>query len=199
MAGELLLATVRHVWAALKALHVDAALMGGIAVAAWQHVRNTRDVDVLVGVRPPDDPQFLDQLKKAGFKFLRDPPILFLGDSRILQLSYEPPGKFLDVRVDLFFADTELHRSALERRIEITLPGMDEPTSILSCEDLILMKLLAGRLLDKSDAAYLLRFNKDELDLEYLRRWAAQLSLDGELTLAWNEAFSDSPPGDPCG
>lgn len=199
MAGELLLATLRRVWAALKALDVDAALMGGIAVAAWQHLRNTRDVDLLVGVRATDEPQFLEQLNAAGFKFLRDPPVLVLGDSRILQLSYEPPGRFLDVRIDLFFAESEFHHSALKRRIEITLPGIDEPTSILSCEDLILFKLLAGRLLDKSDAAYLVRFNKDDLDLEYLRRWAARLSLDDELTLAWNEAFPDAPPGEACG
>jgi hypothetical protein len=48
MAGELVLSALRHIWVALAALKVDAALMGGIAVAAWNHVRNTRDVDVPV-------------------------------------------------------------------------------------------------------------------------------------------------------
>jgi len=39
MAGELLLATLTHVWAALAGLKLDMALMGGIAVAAWHRLR----------------------------------------------------------------------------------------------------------------------------------------------------------------
>jgi hypothetical protein len=38
MAGELLLSTLRHLWATLAALKIDMALMGGIAVAAWRKV-----------------------------------------------------------------------------------------------------------------------------------------------------------------
>ena len=33
MAGEILLSTLRHIWATLAALKIDAALMGGIAAA----------------------------------------------------------------------------------------------------------------------------------------------------------------------
>src|SRR6476661_2189597 len=102
MAGELLLSALRHVWATLKSLNIDMALMGGIAVAAWQHLRNTRDVDLLVGVQPSRENELLQKLAENGLKILREPPFADVGGSRILQLSYQPPGRFLDIRVDLF-------------------------------------------------------------------------------------------------
>jgi hypothetical protein len=192
MAGELLLSALRHVWATLAALQVDAALMGGIAVAAWNHIRNTRDVDVLVGVRKSDEIQLLTQLKKAGFKPLRDPPVLTIGKSRILQLEYEPPGRFLDIRIDLFFVESEYQELALARRVETTIPGIDLPIFMLSCEDLILFKLIAGRIIDRADAAYLLRFNRDTLDTAYLSQWVGTLGLSAEFAEVDREAGAQS-------
>ena len=125
--GRILLSALRHIWVTLAALKVEVALMGGIAVAAWHHIRNTRDVDLLVDVNPADEQELLGQLSGAGFKPMRDPPLLQIGESRILQLSYEPPGRFLDIRIDLFLADSEFHRQALARRVTATLPGMSVP------------------------------------------------------------------------
>jgi hypothetical protein len=196
MAGELLLSTLRHVWSTLAALKINAALMGGIAVAAWHHLRNTRDVDLLVGVEPGDEPGFIRQLTAAGIRPLHDPPALRVGGSRILQTTYAPPSRFLDIRVDLFIAESEFHQRALVRRLAITMPGMDESVFILTCEDLILFKLLAGRILDRADCAYLLRANQDALDLVYLKEWTTKLNVEKELREAWQEAFGkqSSPP-----
>jgi hypothetical protein len=48
MADEpLLLRALKHVWVALQPLNLPMAVMGGIAVAAWKHVRATQDVDLL--------------------------------------------------------------------------------------------------------------------------------------------------------
>ena len=55
--GQLVLSALKHIWATLAALKVEAALLGGIAVAAWNHIRNTRDVDLLVGVEQSDEEQ----------------------------------------------------------------------------------------------------------------------------------------------
>src|SRR5437879_38926 len=143
MAGELLLSALRHVWTTLAALKIDMALMGGIAVAAWNHIRNTRDVDLLVSVDPSNEQEFLQKLSESGMRLLYEPPIRTVGESRILQLSSQPPGRFLDIRADLFFADSEYQRRALARRVAVTLPGMNESVFVLNCEDLILFKLLA--------------------------------------------------------
>ena len=195
MAGELLLAALRHVWATLSSLNVKMALMGGIAVAAWRHFRNTRDVDVLVGIDPAGEDELLRKLITAGLTPLQNPPVLRIGESRIISLSYEPPRRFLSIRVDLFLADSEFHQNALSRRVSATLPGMDEPVSILSCEDLILFKLLAGRILDRADCAYLLRANAQKLDVPCLADWAQRLQVVPELREVWREAYGpQSPP-----
>jgi len=189
MAGELLLSALRQVLAALGALKIDMALMGGIAVAAWNHIRNTRDVDLLIGVKRSDEDKLVRSLKAAGFKLLRQPPFLTVGESHILQSSFVPPGTFLDIRIDLFLAESDYEQLALSRRIETKLPGLDGTIPILSCEDLILFKLNAGRILDRSDCAYLLRFNREALDLAYLTQWAGKLHLSTELGDIWHEAF----------
>jgi hypothetical protein len=196
MAGELLLSALRHVWATLAALKIDMALMGGIAVAAWQHLRNTRDVDLLVSVQHVGEQELLQKLMENGFKFLHDPPFVEVGGARILQLTYEPPGKFLEIRVDLFLAQSAYHQQALARRNAISLPGMTEPVFILSCEDLILFKLMAGRLIDRSDSAHLFRANRGSLDIAYLKKWTRSLNLEVPFRDVWDEAFGehDAPP-----
>jgi hypothetical protein len=61
---------------------------------------------------------------------------------------------------------------------------------------LILHKLLAGRIIDRADAAALLRINRRSLDLDYLTAWTARLSLARELAEVWGEALPNEPlPG----
>ena len=77
----------------------------------------------------------------------------------------------------------------MQRRIPVQLPDLDVQVAVLTCEDLILHKLLAGRIIDRADAAALLRANRESLDLGYLRRWATQTGTPPELTEVWGEAF----------
>lgn len=70
---------------------------------------------------------------------------------------------------------------------------MDLDLFTLSCEDILILKMNAGRLLDRADAAALLRWNRAGLDLAYLRRWLTQLNLATEWAEIWTEAF----PGEP--
>jgi hypothetical protein len=47
----------------------------------------------------------------------------------------------------------------------------------------------AGRLIDRADAAALLRSNRATLDLPYLLKWVKQFNLDTEWTQTWMEAI----------
>ena len=69
------------------------------------------------------------------------------------------------------------------------LAVLDLDLYVLAFEDLILHKLLAGCLLDRADAAMLLRANRTDLNLEYLLGWTTTLSLRAELAEVWEEAF----------
>ena len=70
------------------------------------------------------------------------------------QLIHQPLGSYLDLQIDLLLADSPYHQQALARRLPSRLPELDLELDVLTCEDLILHKLLAGRLLDRSDVVF---------------------------------------------
>ena len=194
MAGNSVLGALRHAWLTLQPLHAPMAMMGGLALAAWEHVRATQDVDLLVGVAHSRVPELIDQLQPAGFRPKRSPPLLTLGNLRLLQFIYQPAETYLDLQVDLLIADSEYEHVALSRRIAARLPGLDIEIAVLTCEDLILHKLLAGRILDRADAAALLVANRPRLDTDYLLHWSNTLGLTTEMSEVWQTAFPGQRP-----
>src|SRR5207248_1452514 len=96
---------------------------------------------------------------------------------------------FVEIQIDLLLGDSAYHHAALSRRMPLELPGLSLEVFTLACEDLILHKLLAGRLLDRADVGALLRQNRAALDLVYLFHWAHNLAVDKQLARVWRQAF----------
>jgi hypothetical protein len=189
MVADAVARTLKHAWGTLEPLHLPMALMGGLALAVWKHIRLTRDVDLLVSLGHSDVDALLRSLQVAGMRPRHQPPVLNLGPTRVLQLLYEPPDTFMDMQIDLLFADSVYAREALKRRVAARLPNLDLDLFVLSCEDLILHKLSAGRIIDRADAASLLRLNRDELEVAYLQDWIGPLGLTSSWSEIWTEAF----------
>jgi hypothetical protein len=168
------------------------ALMGGLAVAVWKHPRNTRDVDILVDLRDGNLDDMVEAVKRAGMRSKRQPPVLQVGGQRVIQLLYPAPGTFLDIQIDVLLADSAYQKEALTRAKPAKLDGEHE-IAVLSCEDLIIHKLLAGRIIDSADVAALLRANRPGLDLAYLKGWLGQLSLLPHFETIWHETFPSEP------
>ena len=158
------------------------AVIGGLALAAWKHIRATQDVDLLLAVRRGGVDSILEKLRDAGLRAKRKPPVTHLGQLDVVQLLYEPPEAFVEMQVDLLLADSEYHLTALARRCSVKLPTCDLDIAVLACEDMVLHKLLAGRMIDLADAAALLRLNRESLDNEYLIQWARNLGVAEDLT-----------------
>ena len=196
MPAEAVLRSLRHVWLTLQPLNLPMAVMGGLALATWKCLRATRDIDLLLDIGEHDPNRVLQTLRAAEIRPKRDPPLRRLGQFDIVQLLYEPPESFLDLQIDLLLAKSEYHLQALERRITTRLSDLDIEISVLTCEDLILHKLLAGRIIDRADAAGLLRANRESLELDYLAQWTRALELGAELAEVWNDALPGEPlPG----
>jgi len=193
MHPEAVLQSLRHVWVTLDRLKVPMAVTGGLALATWKHVRATRDVDLLVDLGGNNLDQLIEHLRAAGLRPKRTPPVTSLGQLDVLPLLYEPPEAFVELQIDLLLAKSEYHRAALRRRVPTQLPNLGIGIAVLACEDLILHKLLAGRLIDRADAAALLRANQDSLDWGYLARWARELAVTDDLAQVRNDAFPASP------
>lgn len=194
MAGEAVRAVLNHVWTSLESLGIPRALMGGVALAVWNHPRATRDVDLLIGVDRSSVQSVIDQLQSHGCRPKRTPPLLEVGSHSFLQFLYSPPGEFYDVQFDLLLAESDLEKSAITRRITYSLPGIGSSIDVLRCDDLILLKLNAGRTIDRADAAMLLRENQDTIDMDYLASWVVRLGLEAEFAEVWREALPGSDP-----
>jgi len=193
MASEALVEALRHVWRNLSSLQIPAALMGGIAMAAWKHVRATRDIDVLISVTGQPPQRVCERLQSAGIRPKGGGAAVPFGGLRAMPFLYEPPETFVEIQIDLFAATTDYHEQALRRRVPFLLPGSDLRVEVLTCEDLILHKLLAGRIIDRADVAALLRANQEGLDFDYLISWSQRLTLIAGLSEAWSEGLPETP------
>jgi hypothetical protein len=196
MPAEVVLRALRHAWECLRPLDIPVAIAGGMALSAWKYIRATRDIDLLLAVEEDRSQELLDVLGASAIRPKRGLPAVKLGQLDVIQLLYEPPEALMDVQIDLLLARSPYHVQALQRRIVARLPDLDVEIAVLTCEDLILHKLLAGRIIDRADAAALLRINRRSLDLDYLAAWTVRLSLARELAEVWREALPDEPlPG----
>jgi hypothetical protein len=196
MPAEAVLRALRHVWATLRPLDIPMAVMGGIALATWKVVRATRDVDLLLGVPGRDLGEVLAKLREAAVRPKHEAWTSTVGEFEIVQCLYEPPEAYMDLQIDLFLAKSGYPLQALERRVVTRLPDLDLEVAVLACEDLILHKLLAGRIIDRVDAAALLRANRESIDFDYLARCTRALKLAAEFTEVWREALPGEPPPD---
>ncbi|MCA9184285.1 MAG: nucleotidyl transferase AbiEii/AbiGii toxin family protein [Pirellulaceae bacterium] len=194
MATNAALATLDHIWGVLEPMGHSLALMGGLSLAAWNYIRATRDVDLLIAVDRSELDEVMRRLKDNQCRPKRSPPLTIVGDHCFLQFLYTPPGEFYDVQFDLLLSESELQRSALRRSVERSVHGLQRPIKVLHCDDLILFKLVAGRLIDRSDAAMLLRENRQFVDVSYLHFWITQLGLSTEFAEIWREAFPGELP-----
>jgi len=81
-----------------------------------------------------------------------------------------------EVVVGLLLADSDYLRKVIDRRRVVSFSGQQVP--IVTLEDLILLKTLAGRLQDQADLEKI-RLRQDELavDWDYVQGWKVKLGL----------------------
>lgn len=71
------------------------------------------------------------------------------------------------MRVDLLLASTDYHEEAMRRTVD----------SVLTVEDVIVQKLLAGRPRDRDDIDSIMSMGHD-LETDYIERWAAMWEVE---------------------
>jgi hypothetical protein len=191
MNGSIVSEVLQKVWAALEPLGQPMAVMGGLALAIWKHVRATRDVDVLISLESTEEAAMRELLRRAGVRRQPSAADVRLGKLRLLRFICAVEDAALELEVDVLIAEGPYHKQALRRRIETTL--LDTRVFVLTCEDVILHKLLAGRIIDRYDVAELLRRNSDTLDYAYLLSWAGDLGVLAELKELWGQGMADRP------
>ncbi|MBI4575355.1 MAG: helix-turn-helix transcriptional regulator [Planctomycetes bacterium] len=161
--------------AALAAVGQPTVLAGGLAVIAWGVLRFTQDVDA-IGLSPEHIRAFAASAQARGFMvpdpLLPDP----LPTGRLRKVTVFWPVELAPgvgpMPVDVFVLEGDLLDSAVVRA-RLTPAG----DLVVSVEDLILMKLLAGRPKDHLDTLSLMTAHAARLDRNYIRRWARPLGI----------------------
>jgi hypothetical protein len=152
-------------------------LVGALAVNAWGRLRATQDIDLLVLSDVPSRTELLDALLAHGFQidelWLEQNP---MAKDVVMRLTHHSHPT---IPLDLLFANDPQSQSALTHRRSLQLFGVS--LYICSPEDLILLKLKAGRPHDFEDALGIVKNPRLQLDLDYLWDWAGRLGLHGEL------------------
>ena len=147
---------------ALAALGLRWFLFGAQAAVLHGVARLTADVDVTVELGPHSSAALVDALTRAGFD-LRVPDVAgFVEATRVLPFVHRRSR----MPVDVVLAGPGLEEQFLARAEEREIGGARIP--VASAEDLVAMKVLAGRGRDLEDVEAIVRIRPD-LDLSRIR------------------------------
>jgi hypothetical protein len=179
MASDVVLRALGQAWKCLDAFPGRKAVFGGLALSAWNHSRSTKDVDIIFDPAGTPLHAILAKLGSADFRAKGSSAIIRLEDAE------------MPIQVDLLIATSEFDAQALSRRETFPVPELGHDMSVIRCEDLIVMKLRAGRLIDRADVVALLSANGDSIDLGHLATWVGKFGLQHKFRESWTEAFPE--------
>jgi predicted nucleotidyltransferase len=149
----------------LRFRQLDCIIIGGQAVLLHGRLRATEDIDILVGTDPSGLAGMLEVCAELHLAVLADDVEAFVQQSFVLPVADEATG----IRVDFIFSSTRFERHALERAEMVKLEGVAVPFA--SAEDLIVLKLIAGRAVDLQDAEAVVRRKGSGIDWPYVTQW----------------------------
>lgn len=147
-------------------------LMGGIATSIFAQPRATYDIDGIISLKEEKLKDFLGLLRNSGFKFNQKQAVKFIKGLPLITFYYPRYKTY----VDLFIAQNKFQYEVLKRARKIKLGRLN--LSVISPEDLILMKLQTAREKDLEDIRKIILENAKRLDFVYLKKWAKMLNVD---------------------
>lgn len=187
-----LFAALRPVIDAFRELGVEYFIGGSVASGVLGEPRQTLDADVVAALLGRHAAPLVERLEKT-----------YYADLPAIIEAIERQGSFnlihLDsmVKIDVYVSwRSEFARSQFERRIRANLSDAASPLEVYlaSSEDTVLAKLdwyrQGGGVSDRQwrDVLGVLKVQAGNLDLDYLRQWAARLSLTDLLQRAFVDA-----------
>lgn len=138
-------------------------VFGAQAVLIWGRPRMTADVDVTVALVPPDIGRFVSDMKTAGFELRVGDVDDFVRRTHVLPFVHSRT----QMPLDIVLAASGLEKEFLDRARRARIGDLEIP--VISPEDLIIAKILAGRTRDLEDVTGILERQKKRLDVARIR------------------------------
>jgi hypothetical protein len=153
---------LRALATALDGAEVRWYVFGAQAAIAYGSTRVTKDIDVTVEL-PPDGVRVLvDALRAVAVAPRIDDVDDFIARTRVVPMVHRPTG----MPIDVVLAGPGMEELFLSRARRLRMADVD--VSVASPEDILVMKILAGRPHDREDALSVLR-GRPDLDLAAVR------------------------------
>jgi Nucleotidyltransferase of unknown function (DUF6036) len=137
-------------------------LFGAQAAIVWGSPRLSADVDVTVEIDPTALNDYITTMGHHGFDAVFDDPD-FVARTRVIPFTHRASGMPLDV----VLAGPGFEDDFLQRAIPVDIGGSLVP--VISPEDLIVTKILAGRPKDIEDIRGVINERRASLDVERIR------------------------------
>jgi len=164
-----LFSCLRELVALFDDLSIRYTTIGGIALAMVSEPRFTRDIDTVIWIEREDWGPFIQQAVNHGFEPRNKEPLDFAQQHRIFLLTHRNTGITVDISLGaLPFEEEMINRSVIAEKDELRL-------KVPTPEDLIIMKIIAGRPKDLVDIASILKFHKN-LDIKRVKFWVKQFA-----------------------
>ena len=144
-------------------------LFGAQAALLYGAARLTADVDVTVDAGDRAPRELIAVLQRAGFTLRVADPELFIARTRVIPLVHGTSG----IPVDVILAGAGLEQLFLQRAQVREIEGVS--IRVASAEDVVVMKVLAGRSKDLDDVRAILNARGADLDLVLVRRTLREL------------------------
>ena len=164
-----------RVAALLEEHDLQFALIGGLASSIRGRVRATTDIDIIIDCDAPQAIKFLDQLDEKSHRPFVEDPELSICQFFILPIEDVKSG----IRIDLAIGESGFEKLVVQRA---SIPA-EHSVPVATAEDLLLMKLLAGRPQDISDVNGILALRRDAIDWSYCEKMAGLLNEVTEVDL----------------
>jgi predicted nucleotidyltransferase len=145
------------------------ALIGGMAASLWGETRTTADVDLVIDTDVSHALTLITRLEQSSFRPLFDKVAEVVERSFILPLRH----RTTNIKVDMSLGLSGFEQNLIGRAELLDISGT--MVSVVTAEDLLVMKILAGRPQDTQDARGIVAAQSDRLDWEYCINVAREL------------------------
>jgi hypothetical protein len=184
------LSLVIRVTTILDELGIAYALGGSMASSFFGEPRATADIDVAISVDASDGERLVERMQAEFYV-----PATSARAAIRSRASFNLLATEQGLKADLFvLGDGLLDRRQIERRVLVSIPGMEEGLWVTSPEDQVLRKLdwyqRGGSISDRQwrDVLGLVLIGGDDLDVGYLQNTADEVGLSDLLEQALAEA-----------
>ena len=154
---------IRELHEFLTSQGIPYALIGGIAVQFWGEPRYTQDVDLTVVLDMAHERELVHTITSHFAPRISNADVFAL-DNRVI-LVRSASGCPIDISLGLPGYEEEV----IARAVSVDLSPNARGIRVFTAEDLVVMKIVAGRPRDMDDMEGIIIRQQDALDIDYIR------------------------------